>query len=86
MGWPPSDEDMTTVVLQIRVKPRSRVTSLEQAADGSWVARLRSPPVDGRANEELIALVAERFGCRKAAVSIKAGAAGRTKLVRIEAA
>ncbi len=77
---------MTTVVLQIRVKPRSRVTSLEQAADGSWVARLRSPPVDGRANEELIALVAERFGCRKAAVSIKAGAAGRTKLVRIEAA
>jgi uncharacterized protein YggU (UPF0235/DUF167 family) len=48
-------------------------------------ATLKSSPVDGRANEELVALVAERFHCRKAAVSIKAGAAGRTKLVRVEA-
>lgn len=46
---------------------------------------MKSPPVDGKANAELIELVAERFGCRKAAVSIKAGTAGRVKLVRIEA-
>jgi uncharacterized protein (TIGR00251 family) len=47
---------------------------------------LKAPPVDGKANEELIALVAERFGCRKTAVSIKSGASGRIKLVRIETA
>jgi uncharacterized protein YggU (UPF0235/DUF167 family) len=47
------------------------------------VAKLKSPPVDGKANAELIALVAARFGCRKAAVSIKAGAGGRMKLVQI---
>ena len=46
---------------------------------------LQSPPVDGRANTELIALVAERFGCRRAEVTIKSGASGRMKLVRIEA-
>ena len=45
---------------------------------------MKSPPVDGKANAELIALVAEQFGCRKAAVSIKAGASGRMKLVRID--
>ena len=45
---------------------------------------MKSPPVDGKANAELIALVAERFGCKKAAVSIKAGASGRMKLVRID--
>jgi uncharacterized protein len=40
--------------------------------------------VDGKANDELIALVARRFGCRKADVAIKSGASGRTKLVRID--
>ena len=34
--------------------------------------------------KELIALVAEQFACRKSAVSIKSGASGRMKLVRIE--
>ena len=48
-------------------------------------SRLKAPPVDGKANEELIALVAEKFQCRKAAVTIKAGASGRIKLVRVEA-
>jgi hypothetical protein len=71
-------------MLQVKVKPRQKSSSLEQAADGTWVARLKSPPVDGKANAELIALVSERFGCRKAAVTIKAGAAGRAKLVKVE--
>ena len=74
-----------TVVLQIKVKPRAKVSSLAQVADGTWVAKLKAPPVDGKANEELVALVAEHFNCRKAAVSIKSGASGRMKLVRVEA-
>ena len=72
------------MILQVKVKPRSRISLLEQAPDGTWVARLKAPPVDGRANAELVALIAERFGCRKAAVTIKAGAGGRTKLVKVE--
>ena len=76
---------MPVVILQVKVKPRARVSELSQAADGTWTARLKSPPVDGRANEELIALVATRFRCAKAAVTIKAGASGRTKLVKVEA-
>jgi len=76
---------MTAVILQVKVKPRARVSELSQAPDGTWIARLKSPPVDGKANEELIALVAEHFRCRKACVVIKTGASGRTKLVRVEA-
>jgi uncharacterized protein (TIGR00251 family) len=71
-------------IIRIKVKPRSRISSLEQGADGAWLARLKSPPVDGKANAELVALVAERFKCRKAAVTIKSGASGRMKLVEIE--
>lgn len=72
-------------MLQIKVKPRAKVSDLSQAADGTWVARLKSPPVDGKANAELVGLVADKFQCGKAAVSIKAGTTGRTKLVKVEA-
>jgi hypothetical protein len=72
-------------MILVKVKPNARVSSLERAADGTWVAHLKSPPVDGKANAELIELVARHFGCPKAAVTIKSGAAGRLKRVRIAA-
>ena len=75
---------MSAITLQIKVKPRARVSELAQIADGTWIAKLKASPVDGKANEELVGLVAERFQCRKAAVTIKTGASGRTKLVRVE--
>ena len=74
---------MAARIIQVKVTARARVSSLTQAADGTWVAKLKSPPVDGKANAELIALVAEHFKCSKSAVSIRAGASGRTKLVQI---
>jgi len=74
---------MPVITLQVKVKPRARDSSLARAADGTWVARLKSPPVDGKANEELVALIAEHFGVRRAAVVIKAGASGRMKLVQV---
>ncbi len=76
----------TATVIRVKVKPNSRTSTFGTGPDGTWHARLRSAPVDGRANEELIALVAAHFQCRKSAVSIKAGAAGRTKWVRISSA
>ena len=76
---------MTVVTLQVKVKPRAKTSELSQSADGTWLAKLKAPPIDGKANEELVALVAERFHCRKAAVTIKTGAAGRIKLVRVDA-
>jgi hypothetical protein len=74
---------MATEIIQVKVTARARESSLVQRPDGTWVAKVKSPPVDGKANAELIALVAERFKCGKAAVSIKSGAGGRNKLVQI---
>ena len=56
---------------------------LEESSVGPWQGRLKSPPVDGKANAELIALIAEYFGYRKSAVAIKTGASSRLKLVQI---
>lgn len=72
-------------IIQVRVKPKSRVSILDEPdADGIWLARLKPPPVGGKANEELIALVARRFACSKSAVSIKSGATSRMKRVQIK--
>lgn len=74
---------MAPRVIQVKVKPNARTSRLEQTEDGTWMAQIKSPPVDGKANEELIALVAKYFECRKSSVSIRAGASGRVKLVQI---
>jgi uncharacterized protein len=70
--------------LQVKVKPNARVSLLTQQDDGAWLAQLKAPPVDGKANAELIALIARQFGVTKARVSIRRGASGRMKLVQIE--
>jgi uncharacterized protein (TIGR00251 family) len=72
------------MIIQVKVKPRSRISALEQLPDGTWIARLKSPPVDGKANAELVTLIAGHFRCSKAAVSIRAGASGRLKIVRVD--
>jgi len=74
----------TVRVIQVKVKPNARASVLEETSPGVWHAELKSPPVDGKANQELNALVARHFGCRRAAVTIKSGASGRMKLVCIE--
>lgn len=77
---------MGAVVIRVKVKPGARVSRLEPANEGPWQAQLKSPPVDGKANDELIGLVASHFRCRRSAVVIKSGAAARLKLVQVDAA
>jgi uncharacterized protein (TIGR00251 family) len=72
-------------IIELKVKPSSRASQLTLRADGTWLAQLKSAPVDGKANAELITLVAKHFGCRQAQVTIRVGAGGRRKLVKIEA-
>ena len=70
--------------IAVKVKPNAKQQTLQQLEDGSWVARLKSPPIDGKANAELIALLAATFGVPKTRVCIKAGKTGRLKHVEIE--
>ena len=70
--------------LRVRVKPNARVAELVRGEDGTYLARVKAAPVEGKANEALVALVAEAFGVRKAQVTIRRGAASRIKLVVID--
>ncbi len=68
---------------QVKCKPNAKRQQLVVEADGSLTAHLKSPPVDGKANQELIALLAQHFGVPKSSITIKAGATGKLKLVEI---
>lgn len=46
---------------RVKVKPNSKVQSIKEEADGSLTVSLKSPPVEGKANQELIKLLAEKF-------------------------
>lgn len=46
--------------------------------------RIKAPPVDGKANERLIAFLAQQFGVARRAVRIDSGAGARQKTVLIE--
>ncbi len=83
---PSASTSATSSVIEVKVKPNSRVSALAQSDDGTWLAQLKSLPIDGKANEELIALIAKHFGGRKSAVTIKSGASGRMKWVKIDLA
>lgn len=45
--------------------------------------RLKAPPVDGAANDELVRFLATRLGLRRRDVEIVAGTAARSKRVRL---
>ena len=71
------------MAITVRVIPRSGRNSIEWNNE-TLKARLTAPPVDGAANEALIALLAERLSLPKRAVRIIRGATARLKTVEID--
>jgi uncharacterized protein (TIGR00251 family) len=69
---------------QVKVKPNAKQSKITYAEDGSLVVHLKSSPVDGKANEELMTLLAKEFKVAKQAVRIKSGASFRQKIVEID--
>ncbi len=69
---------------QVKVKPNSKNQSIEEAEDGSLTVHLKSPPVEGKANEELIQILSKKFNVSKSRIFIKSGLSSRNKLVEID--
>ena len=69
---------------QVKVKPNSRIQKIVEETDGSLTVYLKSPPVDGKANEELIKLLSKKFGAPKSNIRIKSGLSSRQKLIEID--
>ena len=69
--------------LEIRVIPRAGRTGFAGLRDGALLVRLAAAPVDGAANDELIALIAKTLRIPKRDVTIVSGERSRSKRIRI---
>jgi len=65
-------------------QPGAKQTDLVGWHGDTPKVRLKAPPVDGAANQALIAFVAQRCGVPKSAVTLEMGASSRTKRVRVD--
>ena len=71
-------------LLRVRVQPRaSRAAIGTWREDGTLIVRVTAPPVEGRANAAVGALLAGALQLRASAVTVEQGARGRDKLVRV---
>ncbi len=76
--------DGSDLILQIRVQPRASSDALAGVMDDCLKVRLTAPPVEGKANEHLIAYLAKTFGVPKSQVILERGAGSRRKQLRIK--
>ena len=67
----------------MRLQPRARRAEVVGERGGAIVIRVTAPPVDGKANAALCALVAERAGVPRSRVQVVRGTASRDKVVRV---
>jgi uncharacterized protein (TIGR00251 family) len=72
------------IALPVRVIPRaSRNEIVEVLSDQTVKIRLKAPPVEGKANEELIKFLSKVLDIPKSNFEIVAGKTGRDKLISI---
>ena len=69
--------------VSVRVHAGARKDAVTGIHAGAVKVALSAPPVDGRANDALIAFVAEKLGLPRARVSLVAGATSRSKVLRV---
>lgn len=72
------------LVCRLRIVPRAPRSELAGVHGDRLKLRLCAPPVDGRANAELVVLLARLFGVPRSRVRLTAGLRGRNKTVEIE--
>jgi uncharacterized protein (TIGR00251 family) len=71
-------------ILPVRVHPGAKRSAIAGVHDGALKISLTPPPTDGRANDALIAFLAERLRLPRARISLVSGATSRSKTLRIE--
>lgn len=79
---------MSVALLKCQVSPKAKKSEiLGWMRDGQGVRRLRiklaAPPVDGKANQELVKFLGSELGLSKNRLKIIAGEKSRLKTVRI---
>lgn len=83
MRMPALSDAREGALIRVRVTPRSGREELICGDQEEIRVRLTSPPVKGRANQDLVKLIARSLGVGRKDVEIVAGLSSRRKTVRV---
>ena len=72
------------IYLSVRVQPRARKQQIQKIGDKEYKVRVISPPSEGKANKEVIELLASHFHLPPSRLKITKGLKSRRKIVVLE--
>jgi uncharacterized protein (TIGR00251 family) len=75
--------DGERVSFTVRVTPRAAANRVGGEREGALLVRVTAPPVEGKANDAVVELLAEALGVPRSTVRVESGAAARTKRVSV---
>lgn len=70
--------------ISVTVNPRSIKPGINRISDRKFRVKIKSPPIKGKANKEVIERLAEYFNISKSQVSILRGHTSRRKIIEIK--
>jgi uncharacterized protein (TIGR00251 family) len=73
------------LTLNLHVQPKASKDEWAGLHGDRLKLRIKAPPIDGKANQHLIAFLAEQFGTTKSACKFISGESGREKRIAIHA-
>lgn len=79
----PTDRGAASTRIRVRLTPRSGRDAILAKEEGVYRVKIKAPPLEGRANRALIALLAKTLRVPKRDVEITAGEKSRDKALRI---
>lgn len=71
------------VILNVRAQPRSSKAGIDGLLGDAVKVKIRSAPVDGKANKELVETLADVFDLPKSRVVFKGGETSKTKRIQL---
>jgi uncharacterized protein len=71
------------VKLTITVKPNSRIVAVKKTGDAEFTVHVTAPPVDGKANDQLVEVLSVYFKKPKRCISILRGESSKHKIVEV---
>ncbi|EMD46572.1 hypothetical protein EHI5A_162950 [Entamoeba histolytica KU27] len=74
----------SNVIIEVEIKPNAKTSEIQGVEDGLLKVSINSPPVDGKANTEVIAFMASTFGIKKSNVKLIKGQTSHHKTLQFE--
>jgi hypothetical protein len=69
--------------LIVSVIPNAKKSEVVERQGGTWKIRLAAPPIEGRANAELVDFLSDKLDLPKSLIQIRKGLGSKTKTLEI---